>query len=114
MIHLYGIPNCDAMKKARRWLDEHGIEYDFHDHRKLGIDEKTLRAWAGKVGWEALLNRRGMMWRRVPEATRRGIDEEGAIRLMLDTPSIIRRPVLVHRGRLHVGFSAEDYARLFG
>lgn len=114
MLTVYGIPNCDTMKKARRWLDEHGMEYSFHDYKKLGIDEKTLRAWVDEVGWDALLNRRGMMWRKVPEATRQNIDGEGAIRLMLDTPSIIRRPVLVHDGKLHIGFSEGDYRRIFG
>lgn len=110
---LYGIPNCDTMKKARRWLDEHGIQYTFHDYKKLGIDEKTLRTWVRRVGWESLLNRRGMMWRKVPGEIRLGMDQETAIRLMSDLPSIIKRPVLVDGPRVHVGFSAEEYGRLF-
>ena len=114
MVTVYGIPNCDTMEKARRWLDDHGIEYAFHDYKKRGIGEKTLRAWVKHAGWEALLNRRGMMWRKVPEETRQDIDEEGAIRLMLNTPSIIKRPVLVKGRQLHVGFSDEEYGRLFG
>jgi transcriptional regulator, Spx/MgsR family len=112
MIDLYGIPNCDTMKKARRWLDEHGIEYRFHDYKKEGIDEERLRDWAGKVGWEALLNRRGMMWRKLPQEVREKIDEQSALRIMLETPSIIKRPVLVTDDRMLVGFSEETYREL--
>ena len=78
MLTLYGIPNCDTMKKARKWLDAHGVDYVFHDYKKLGIDEPTLRGWVAKVGWETLLNRRGMMWRKVPAETRDAIDESSA------------------------------------
>ena len=94
MITLYGIPNCDTMKKARAWLDAHAIAYDFHDYKKSGIDEKTLRRWVEELGWQALLNTRGMMWRKLPQASRDTIDEASAIALMRETPSIIRRPVL--------------------
>lgn len=114
MITIYGIPNCDTMKKARAWLAEHRIDYRFHDYKKAGIDEKTLRAWVGELGWRALLNTRGMMWRKVPQEVRDSIDEESAINLMLETPSIIKRPVLdVGEGR-HIGFKPEQYTRLFG
>jgi Spx/MgsR family transcriptional regulator len=113
MLTLYGIPNCDTMKKTRKWLDTHDVEYVFHDYKKLGIDEPTLREWVGKVGWETLLNRRGMMWRKVPAETRDAIDESSAIRLMLDTPSIIKRPVLVRNDDIVVGFSEEAYGDLF-
>ena len=113
MVHLYGIPNCDTMKKARKWLDDHGVAYDFHDYKKLGIDEQMLRGWIKQVGWETLLNRRGMMWRRVPQDVKAGIDQDSAIRLMLETPSIIKRPVLDTGDALHVGFSDDDYSRLF-
>ncbi len=112
MIELFGIPNCDTMKKARRWLDEHGVEYRFHDYKKEGIDEKRLKAWVAKVGWEALLNRRGMMWRKLPRETRDRIDEQSALRIMLETPSIIKRPVLASGDRLMVGFSEERYKEL--
>lgn len=114
MLTLYGIPNCDTMKKARQWLDAHSVEYVFHDFKKLGIDEAILREWVGKVGWETLLNRRGMMWRKVPEEVRGAINESSAIRLMLDTPSIIKRPVLVRNDDVVVGFSEEAYGNLFG
>ena len=114
MIKIFGIPNCDTMKKARAWLAGHGIDYEFHDYKKLGIDESTLRGWIDQVGWEVLLNRRGMMWRRVPQDVKDGIDENSAIRLMLETPSIIKRPVLDTGGVLHVGFKPEQYEEIFG
>lgn len=107
---LYGIPNCDTMKKARAWLLEQGIAYQFHDYKKEGIDEAKLRAWVEKVGWEVLLNRRGMMWRKVPQEVKDRIDQASAIGLMLETPSIIKRPVLESADTLLVGFKAEDYA----
>ena len=110
---IYVIPNCDTMKKARKWLDDKGIDYEFHDYKKQGIDEERLRAWEAKLGWETLLNRRGMMWRRVPEEVRAGIDRESALGLMLETPSIIKRPVLDTGSTLHVGFKPEIYAEIF-
>jgi len=113
MITLYGIPNCDTMKKARAWLAEHGIDYVFHDYKKAGIDEATLRGWIDQVGWEILLNRRGMMWRKLPQDVRDGIDEASAIRVMLETPSIIKRPVLDTGDGLHVGFKPEQYQNIF-
>ncbi|PVV27767.1 MAG: ArsC family reductase [gamma proteobacterium symbiont of Ctena orbiculata] len=112
MLRLYGIPNCDTMKKARRWLDERSIVYEFHDYKKLGIEEKLLRQWVEKVGWETLLNRRGMMWRKLDDRVKAEIDEASAIRVMLETPSIIKRPVLQIGKTLEVGFKAERYAEL--
>ena len=113
MTRLYGIPNCDTMKKARKWLDSHGVAYEFHDYKKLGVDEQRLRAWVKQAGWEVLLNRRGMMWRKVPDDVKAAIDEASAIGLMLSTPSIIKRPVLEHDGVLRVGFREADYEALF-
>ncbi len=111
---LYGIPNCDTMKKARAWLAEHGVDYAFHNYKKDGIDEAILRGWIDQVGRETLLNRRGMMWRKLPQAVRDSIDEQSAIRVMLETPSIIKRPVLMmDDGRIHVGFKPEQYETLF-
>ena len=94
MIRLFGIPNCETMKKARRWLEERGIAYDFHDYKKQGLDETQLRTWVAELGWERLINRQGMMWRKLPVEVREGLDEAGAIRVMLAMPSITRRPLL--------------------
>ena len=115
MLQVCGIPNCDTMKKARRWLDEHGIDYEFHDYKKNGMDASLLRNWIDQVGWEKLLNRRGMMWRKLDEAQKENIDETSAIAIMLDTPSIIKRPVLVgENGNILVGFREDEYQELLG
>lgn len=113
MIRLYGIPNCDTVKKARRWLDEQGIDYSFHDFKKQGLAEDLLRAWVAELGWDALLNRRGTTWRKLPEEVRAGIDESAAIQLMLDNPSLVRRPVLDTGSARHLGFSADRYQEIF-
>ena len=113
MVRVYGIPNCDTMKKARRWLADHGVEYEFHDYKKEGVDEAHLRGWVSQVGWETLLNRRGMMWRKLDDGVKAGIDEASAIQVMLETPSIIKRPVLEQGKQLQVGFKEADYEALF-
>jgi Spx/MgsR family transcriptional regulator len=110
---IYGIPNCDTMKKARAWLDAHAIDYVFHNYKSAGIDRATLQDWVRELGWQTLLNTRGMMWRKVPQDVRDAIDEDSAVQLMLETPSIIKRPVLDTGRQLHVGFKPDDYARLF-
>jgi Spx/MgsR family transcriptional regulator len=113
MIKLYGISNCDTIKKARAWLAEHEVDYEFHNYKKAGIDEQTLRRWSKELGWRTLLNTRGMMWRKVAQDVKDNIDETSAIRLMLETPSIIKRPVLdTGKGR-HVGFRPEQYQEIF-
>jgi len=113
MITVYGIPNCDTMKKARRWLEANDINYIFHDYKKQGIDEKQLRQWVKQAGWETLLNRRGMMWRKLDESVKEQINESSAIQVMLDTPSIIKRPVLVKDGKVQfVGFKESEYQTL--
>jgi arsenate reductase (glutaredoxin) len=114
VVTLYGIPNCDTMKKARAWLDAHGVDYRFHDYKREGVDETRLRAWVEELGWETLVNRRGTTWRKLPEDVREGMDAEAAIRVMLETPSIIRRPVLDTGEVRHAGFSETDYERLLG
>ncbi|TCZ59826.1 ArsC family reductase [Roseicella aquatilis] len=111
---LHGIRACDTMRKARAWLDAAGVDYAFHDYKAQGIEEATLRRWAGQVGWEALLNRAGTTFRKLPEAAREGLDESRAIALMLAQPSMIRRPVLEADGVLLVGFRPESYAARFG
>jgi arsenate reductase len=109
---LYGIRNCDTMKKAWTWLDQHGVSYEFHDYKKAGIDRPTLERWASQVGWEVLLNRGGTTFRKLPDADKQAIDQDKAIALMLDQPSMIRRPVLDLEGRLVVGFKPEAYVAL--
>lgn len=113
MITIYGIKNCDSMKKAMRWLDEHGIDYRFHDYRKDGIDAGQLRGWERELGWEALLNRRGQLWRKLPQADRDNIDKAAAMQLMLDNPGIIKRPLIDTGSQRKLGFDPADYATLF-
>jgi arsenate reductase len=113
-IKIYGIPNCDTMKKARKWLDANGIDYDFHDYRKSGVPEKQLRSWVRQAGWEALLNRRGTTWRKLDASVRDSIDEQSAIEVMLANPAIIKRPVLESGGTLLIGFNEDAYRSLGG
>jgi arsenate reductase len=108
-VTLYGIKNCDTMKKARAWLDAKGVAYVFHDYKTQGIDRAQLEAWIRSLGWEALLNRAGTTFRKLPEADRSDLDERKALGLMLAQPSMIKRPVLDIDGRLVVGFKAEQY-----
>jgi Spx/MgsR family transcriptional regulator len=109
---IYGIRNCDTMKKARAWLDENGVAYDFHDYKAAGIDADRLAAWAGQVGWQALLNRSGTTFRNLPDAQKEDLTEGKAIALMLAQPSMIKRPVLDIGGKIFVGFAPEQYARI--
>jgi arsenate reductase (glutaredoxin) len=113
-ITIYGIKNCDTMKKARAWLDAKGVAYAFHDYKADGIDKASLERWAKDVGWETLLNRAGTTFRKLPEAQRDGVTEKKAIALMLEQPSMIKRPVLDQGGKLVVGFKPEVYAKTFG
>ncbi|MBD2747863.1 ArsC family reductase [Microvirga sp. BT688] len=108
-VTLYGIKNCDTMKKARVWLDAKGVAYTFHDYKAEGIDRARLEGWARSVGWETLLNRAGTTFRKLPDADKAGLDESRALALMLDQPSMIKRPVLDLDGRLLVGFKPEMY-----
>ncbi len=109
-ITIYGIKNCDTMKKARTWLDGHKVAYDFHDYKATGIDRKRLEAWCKEVGWETLFNRAGTTFRALPEADKTGLTEKKAVALMLAQPSMIKRPVLELGGKLLVGFKPEIYA----
>ena len=111
---LYGIRNCDTVKKARAWLDRAGVDYDFHDYKTAGIDEARLRSWAGEVGWERLLNRAGTTFRKLPDAGKKGLNEDRAIVLMLEQPSMIKRPVLDTGGGRLVGFSEAVWRDAFG
>ncbi len=109
-VTLYGIKNCDTMKKARAWLDAHGVPYRFHDYKAEGIERARLQGWARTVGWEALLNRSGTTFRKLPDTDKQGLTAARAMTLMLAQPSIIRRPVLEQGERLLIGFKPEDYA----
>ena len=111
MTTIYGIKACDTMKKARTWLDSHGVAYRFHDYKVSGIDRATLSGWVAEHGWEAILNRAGTTFRKLPEAEREGLTEKKAIALMLAQPSMIKRPVLeLASGKLVVGFKPDQYA----
>ena len=112
MTTLYGIPNCDTVKKARKWLNDNGIDYEFHDYKKLGVPEKELKAWVKKLGWEVLLNKRGTTWRKLDEKVKSSVDEKTAIQIMLNNPSIIKRPVLIKTNNIIVGFKADEYEKL--
>jgi arsenate reductase len=113
MVTLFGIKNCDTVKKARKWLEAHGVDYGFHDFRADGLDEKRLRGWIKELGWETLLNRRGTTWRKLPEAARENVDQKRALALMLEHPALIKRPVLEQGKSVWVGFKEEEYASRF-
>ena len=113
MITLYGIPNCDTVRKARKWLTEKNIEYRFHNFKKEGLERQILEQWVGALGWEVLLNKRGMTWRKLAEEVKADIDPHKAIQIMLDNTSIIKRPVLDKNKALYVGFKEELYQSLF-
>lgn len=114
MTTLYGIKNCDTMKKARTWLDQHGVQYEFHDYKASGIERDKLEAWCKKVGWEVLLNRAGATFRKLPESDRADLNERKAVALMLAQPSMIKRPVLERGGKLLVGFQPAEYQTALG
>jgi arsenate reductase len=108
---IYGIKNCDTMKKARAWLDKHGVDYAFHDYKSAGIERVKLEGWAKKAGWETLLNRAGTTFKKLPDKDKDGVTEKKAIALMLAQPSMIKRPVLeMPGGKLLVGFKPKEYA----
>jgi len=109
-ITIYGIKNCDTMKKARAWLDQQGVDYAFHDYKSAGIDRERLERWSKKVGWETLLNRSGLTFKKLPDKDKDGLTEKKALALMLAQPSMIKRPVLdLGGGKLLVGFKPEIY-----
>ena len=114
MMTLYGIKNCDTMKKARAWLDGRGIVYTFHDYKAAGIEKARLEAWVAQLGWEALLNRAGTTFRKLPDAEKDGLTEKKAMALMLVQPSMIRRPVLEKAGKITAGFRPEQYEKILG
>ncbi len=111
MIALYGIKNCDTMKKARAWLDANHVAYVFHDYKAEGADRARLLKWIEAVGWEVLLNRAGTTFRKLPDEVKAGVDQGKAVALMLEQPSMIKRPVLEYPGGILVGFAPDRYAR---
>jgi len=113
-VTIYGIRNCDTMKKARAWLDGHGVAYGFHDYKAVGVERVRLEGWARAVGWETLLNRAGTTFRKLPEEQKEGITATKALALMLAQPSMIKRPVLEAGGRVIVGFDPATYQQALG
>lgn len=110
MLHVYGIKSCDTCRKAKKFLQDNKLEFDFHDLRDDGLDIQTLEVWADRVGWEKLLNKKSLTWRKVPETDRKVINRSKAISLMLDQPTLIKRPILEGEGYIAVGFSEQRFA----
>jgi len=110
---IYGIKNCDTMKKARAWLDERGVAYAFHDYKSAGIERDVLEGWVKEAGWETVLNRAGTTFRALPDDKKEGLNEKKAVALMLAQPSMIKRPVLIAGKKMLVGFKREQYQALF-
>lgn len=113
MVNVYGIKNCDTMKKAFTWLQSHAVDYTFVDYKKAGVVEIHIDDWVKRAGWERLLNKRGLMWKKLDDATRSDIDEVKAIRIMTQYPSIIKRPILDDSHELIIGFDPDVYAERF-
>ena len=113
-ITLYGIPNCDTVKKARSWLDDHGLAYVFHDYKKSGADADRIKAWCKAFGWETVLNRAGTTFRKLPDADKSDLDEAKAIALMVGHPSMIKRPVVEHPSGALIGFKPDEWAAFLG
>ena len=112
-VTMYGITNCDTIKKARKWLEAHQVEYVFHDYRKDGLTASQLSAWCDELGYDALVNRRGTTWRKLPDETKNNLDQATAKQVMLDNPAIIKRPLLDTGKERILGFSEQQYAALF-
>jgi arsenate reductase len=110
---MFGIPNCDTVKKARTWLDGQGIAYTFHDYKKQGADAAQVARWCELAGWEKVLNRAGTTFRKLPEADREGLDQDKAVALMVANPSCIKRPIVEHPAGLLVGFKSDEWTAAF-
>jgi arsenate reductase len=113
MTTMYGIKNCDTIKKARKWLEDRGVAYDFHDYKASGIDAARLKKWSDALGWQAVLNRAGTTFRALPDAEKQGLDQDKAIALMIAQPSKIKRPMVEHGGKLLLGFKPAEYEAAF-
>ncbi|MEE4250624.1 MAG: Spx/MgsR family RNA polymerase-binding regulatory protein [Alcanivoracaceae bacterium] len=112
-ITIYGIKACDTMKKSFVWLDQHKIDWQFHDYKKAGANDKDLQRWIKTFGWETVINRRGTSWKKLPEATRNSMDTAGAIKAALENPSLIKRPLIEGDGILEIGFDPAHWAEVF-
>lgn len=110
---MYGIKNCDTIKKARKWLEAENIDYTFHDYKKEGVDEALFKSWIAELGWDVVINRRGTTWRKLSDEQKENMNDASALEAMLDNPSIIKRPLLVHNGQKTLGFKAEEYTSIF-
>ena len=111
---LYGLASCDTCRKARKWLDQHDVDYQVHDLRDDGLDIQTLERWSDRADWHQLLNKQSLTWRKLPEVDRANVTHDRALALMLDHPTLVKRPVLEHRKFVEVGFSPEDYEAVLG
>jgi len=113
VITLYGIPNCDTVKKARKWLDEHGVDYRFHDFREDGLERRQVKTWLAELGWETLVNRRSTSWKALDAEARDSMDDAAALAAILESPTLIKRPLLDTGGERHTGFAPAQYQKLF-
>ncbi|MEO9273956.1 ArsC family reductase [Marinomonas sp. 5E14-1] len=111
MIDIYGIKNCDTMKKAFRWLEEHKIEYRFHDYKKEALEAGTAKAWMDELGWENVINKRGTTWRKLDEETKSAMNNELAIDTIINQPSMIKRPLIIANGEIYLGFNSDEYSQ---
>ncbi|MCV2403819.1 ArsC family reductase [Marinomonas sp. C2222] len=113
MVEIYGIKSCDTMKKAFRWLEENNIEFHFHDYKKVGLDVSTATSWIQELGWENVINKRGTTWRKLDEETKSNMNDELAVETIVAQTSMIKRPLIIAKDKIHLGFKAEDYAKIF-
>ncbi|SBS27753.1 Regulatory protein Spx [Marinomonas spartinae] len=113
MVDIYGIKNCDTMKKAFHWLDENNIEYTFHDYKKEGVNETQAKQWLEQLGWENIINKRGTTWRKLDDKTKDTMNNELALQTIQDQPSIIKRPLLIKNNEIILGFKPSDYQAIF-
>ncbi|MCL9782529.1 ArsC family reductase [Vibrio sp. S4M6] len=110
---MFGIPNCDTIKKAKKWLDAQDITFQFHDYRKQGIDKALVSQFCSELGWETVLNKRGTTYRQLTDEQKSTLDEKSAIELMVEMPAMIKRPILMVDNQLHIGFKPEQYSNIF-
>lgn len=113
MVDIYGIKNCDTMKKAFRWLDDNKIEYRFHDYKKEGVEETLAKQWLEQLGWEEIINKRGTTWRKLDEETKAAMNNELALKTIMEQPSMIKRPLLIKNNEITLGFKEPDYQAAF-